>query len=111
MSSLIKKRRNKIVMRQEVKMKLGEKAFRVNKAVCPHCGLKMHKMIENKSLFDGSLTFHIIKLKCEKCAREYLDLEQAQVYDLFLIFNKMYAHKSLETLTEKFSQRMPLKRM
>ena len=32
----------------------------------------------NKSLFDGSLTFHIIKFKCLKCKKEYLDLEEAQ---------------------------------
>ena len=96
---------------KEVKMKVGEKAFRVDRAICPQCGLKMHKIIENKSLFDGALTFHIIKLKCEKCEREYLDLEQAQVYDLFLIFNKTYSGKSLERLTEKFSHRIPLKRM
>ena len=89
---------------KEVRVSFGDKAFRVDKAVCPHCGLKMHKIIENKSLFDGSLTFHIIKLKCEKCNREYLDLEQAEVYDMYLIFNKRFAGRSLETVAEKFSK-------
>lgn len=80
---------------QEVKMKVTEKAFRVNQAICPDCGIKMQKIIENKSLFDGSLTFHIIKLKCEKCKKEYLDLEQAEVYDLFLTMNKRLGNKPL----------------
>lgn len=87
---------------EEVEMKLDEKAFRVDKATCPSCGLKMHKIIENKSLFEGSLTFHIIKLHCEKCHREYLDLEQAQVYDLFLIFNKAFQHKPLADVAKQF---------
>ena len=89
---------------KEVKAVLGEKAFRVDRAVCPHCGLKMHKVIENKSLFDGSLTFHIIKLKCEKCSREYLDLEQAEVYDTYLMFSRKFSGKSLEHVAEKFTK-------
>jgi len=96
-------------MMQEVEMKLDEKAFRVDKSVCPNCGLKMRKIIENKSLFEGSLTFHIIKFHCEKCDRQYLDLEQAQVYDLFLIFSKKFAGKPLENLT-KLSHEISLKR-
>lgn len=89
---------------KEAKMEIGGKAFRVDKSVCPHCDLKMHKIIENKSLFDGSLTFHIIKLKCEKCSREYLDLEQAEVYDMYLILNKRFAGRPLEAISERFSK-------
>ncbi len=80
-------------MHQEVKTKFSKKAFRVDKAVCPNCGIKMQKIIENKSLFDGSLTFHIIKLRCEKCRKEYLDLEQAEIYDLYLMMSKRLGNK------------------
>lgn len=89
---------------KEVKMEIGEKAFKAGKAVCSCCDLKMRKVIENKSLFDGSLTFHIIKLRCEKCNREYLDLEQAEVYDMYLILNKTFAGRPLETVAERFSK-------
>ena len=89
---------------KEVKMKLDGKAFRVDRAVCPQCNLKMHKIIETKSLFDGSLTFHIIKLRCGKCHRVYLDLEQARVYDMYLILSKRFAGRPLETITERFSK-------
>lgn len=90
-------------------MKVSEKSFRVDRAICPHCGVKTHKVIENKSLFDGSLTFHIIKLRCGKCNREYLDLEQAQVYDLFLVFNKL-KERSLHNVVERVSHQVTLKR-
>ena len=94
---------------KEIEMKLDEKAFRVDRAVCPQCNLKMHKIIETKSLFDGALTFHIIKLKCEKCHREYLDLEQAQVYDLFLTVRKL-KERPLYDVTERISHQLALKR-
>ena len=94
---------------EEVEMKLDEKAFRVDRSICPHCNLKMHKIIENKSLFGGALTFHIIKLRCEKCSREYLDLEQAQVYDLFLVMRKLQ-EKSLYDVTERISHQLIIKR-
>ncbi len=70
----------------------------------PGCGLKMRKIIETKSLFDGALAFHIIKLHYEKYHKEYLDLEQAQVYDMYLILNKRFAGRSLEAVTERFSK-------
>ncbi|MBI2076328.1 MAG: hypothetical protein HYT72_03725 [Candidatus Aenigmarchaeota archaeon] len=89
---------------QEVKMKFAEKSFRVDKAVCPACGIKMQKVIENKNLFDGSLTFHIIKFRCEKCKKEYLDLEQAEVYDLFLTMEKRLGKKPLGKVSETLSE-------
>lgn len=85
-------------------MKFAEKAFRIDKAVCPDCGIKMQKIIENKSLFDGSLTFHIIKLRCEKCKKEYLDLEQAGVYDLFLAMEKHLSKKPLSEVSKNISE-------
>ncbi|MBI4170742.1 MAG: hypothetical protein HY514_03540 [Candidatus Aenigmarchaeota archaeon] len=89
---------------QEVKLKFAEKSFRVDKAVCPACGIKMQKIIENKSLFDGSLTFHIIKFKCEKCKKEYLDLEQAEIYDLFLTMSKHLNNKPLGKVSKTLSE-------
>ncbi len=89
---------------RDVKTKFLEKAFRVDKATCPDCGIKMQKIIENKSLFDGSLTFHIIKLKCEKCKKEYLDLEQGEVYDLFLTMDKRLSKKPLGKVSKTLSE-------
>lgn len=84
---------------KEVKIRIKERAFRADKAVCPHCGIKMQKIIENKSLFDGSVTFHIIKFRCEKCRREYMDLEQAEKYDLYLIMSRHLSKKPLEKVS------------
>ena len=84
---------------KEVKIRIKEKAFRVDKALCPHCGIKMQKIIENKSLFDGSVTFHIIKFRCGRCRREYMDLEQAEKYDLYLIMSKRLDKKPLEKVS------------
>lgn len=85
-------------------MEIGKDAFRVSEAICPQRNLKLRKIIETKSLFEGSLTFHIIKFKCESCGREYLDLEQAEVYDLYLILNEKLAGIPLETVGESFAK-------
>jgi len=89
---------------KEAEVKFDKRSFRVDRAICPNCGLKMQKVIENKSLFDGSLTFHIIKLKCEKCKREYLDMEQAAIYDLFLTMNKYLSKKPLGKISKTLSE-------
>ena len=83
---------------EEVKLEIDEEAFKVDKGNCPNCQKKMDKFIENKNLFDGSMTFHIIKFKCGGCKKEYLDLDQAETYDLFLTLNKISQKKPLEFL-------------
>lgn len=88
---------------QEVNVKINQNAFKVNNAVCPNCGIKMEKIIENRSIFDGSVTFHIIKFRCEKCRKEYMDLEQAAKYDLFLLMNKNFSNQPLEKVSKAIS--------
>lgn len=73
---------------KEVKVKINEDSFKVTTGICPHCNIKMEKIIENKNLFDGAITFHIIKFRCNKCEKEYLDLNEAQKYDLYLLLEK-----------------------
>ena len=75
---------------EEVKdIKIDKDSFKVNKGICPECNEKMDKVIENLNLFDGALTFHIIKFRCQKCDKEYMDLEEAEKYDLYLSLEKM----------------------
>ena len=88
---------------KEIEAESGKDAFKVDNATCPGCGIKMEKVIENKSLFDGSVTFHIIKLRCEKCKKEYMDLEQAAKYDLFLIMSKNLGDKPVEKVSKAIS--------
>ena len=73
---------------EEVKAEINEESFKVVEGICPNCNLKMEKFIENKNLLDGAITFHIIKFRCEKCNKEFLDIEQAQKYDLYSLFEK-----------------------
>lgn len=73
---------------EEVRAEIDEDSFRVTTGICPACNLKMEKIIENKNLFDGAVTFHIIKFRCNGCGKEFLDLEEAQKYDLYLLFEK-----------------------
>lgn len=80
---------------EEVKLEIDNDATRVIEGVCPKCKEKMIKYIDNKSLFNGTLTFHFIKFKCTKCNKEYLDLEEAEKYDLFLTLEKIGKEKVL----------------
>lgn len=80
---------------EEIDLEINKDALIVNEGVCPKCKEKMIKYIDNKSLFDGTLTFHIIKFKCQKCKKEYLDLNEAQKYGLFLKLGKIGKEKVL----------------
>ena len=81
---------------KEVKVKVDSGFSRVTEGICPKCNDKMIKVIENDSLFDGALTFHIIKFRCNKCKKEYMDLEQAEKYDLFLALKRISRKKSID---------------
>lgn len=72
----------------EVKAEIDENSFKVSEGVCPVCNEKMSKYIANFSLFDGALTFHIIKFRCDKCKREYIDMNEAEKYDFYLSIRK-----------------------
>lgn len=86
---------------EEVRLETDKEITTINEGICPKCNEKMVKYIENKSLFEGALTFHIIKFKCLKCKKEYLDLNEAQKYDLFLTLEKIGKNKVISLITEK----------
>lgn len=73
---------------EEVEIEIDENVFEVNEGICKECNEKLIKVVENRSILDGAITFHIIKLRCPKCGKEYLDLDQAEKYDFTLILEK-----------------------
>lgn len=75
---------------EEVKLEIDEGAFEVSEGVCPYCNEKFVKIVENRKALGGDVTFHIKKLKCIKCGKEYLDLNDAEKYDLLLILEKAF---------------------
>jgi len=81
---------------KKIKTQVDNSFFKVTEGICPKCNEKMIKVIENDSLFDGALTFHIIKLRCNKCKKEYMDLEQAEKYDMFLALKKISEKKPID---------------
>lgn len=85
---------------EEIKFEIEENAFKVDKAFCSDCKKKMEPVVENKDLFKGSMTIHIIKFRCGQCGKEYLDLNQAEKYELFLKLSKVSEEKPLEFLNQ-----------
>jgi RNase P subunit RPR2 len=85
---------------EEEKLEINAEAFEVNQGLCKDCNEKLIKVVENKNLLDGAITFHIIKLKCLKCGKEYLDLGQAEKYDFLLALEKAF-NQPLDTLSRK----------
>ncbi|MBS3171833.1 hypothetical protein J4449_04445 [Candidatus Woesearchaeota archaeon] len=86
---------------KEENLEVGERAFEVNEGICKDCKEKLVKIVENRSIFDGTISFHIIKLRCLKCGREYLDLDQAEKYDFLLALEKASKKEPLENITKK----------
>ena len=85
---------------EEVKIEINKDKLNINEGICPKCNEKMTKYIDNKNLFEGALTFHIIKFKCLKCNKEYLDLDEAEKYDLFIKLEKIGKEKVLALITQ-----------
>ena len=60
--------------------------------------------MENRDFLEGSISFHIIKLKCDSCGKEYLDLNQADKYDFLLTLERAIKNKiALKVLAKKIS--------
>ena len=87
---------------EEVKIEVDKNPFEVNSGICKRCKEKMVKIVENRNVLDGTITFHIIKLKCEKCGKEYLDLDQAEKYD-FLITLEKAMKQPLEMVSKRIA--------
>jgi len=87
---------------KEADIEIDENASEVNESVCKDCNENLVKIIENKNILDGAITFHIIKLKCPRCGKTYLDLNQAEKYDFLLTLEKATNQKqSLESLSKR----------
>lgn len=81
--------------KEEVKVDFDSSASEVNEGICVECGEKLIKIVENRSIPDGAITFHIIKLRCLKCGKEYLDLHQAEKYDFLFSLENAIKQKRL----------------
>jgi ssDNA-binding Zn-finger/Zn-ribbon topoisomerase 1 len=93
---------------EEVKnFEVDEDSFKVSEGICPECSEKMDKIIENKNLFDGALTFHIIKYRCPKCKKEFMDLKQAEKYDFYLSLKKI--KKPISYITQSLAEEESIK--
>jgi uncharacterized protein with PIN domain len=87
---------------EEEELEVDSSAFDVSEGVCKDCGEKLVRVVEDRNLLDGAITFHIVKLKCEKCGKEYLDLEQSDKYDFLLSLEKaVKGSKGLKVLAER----------
>ena len=86
---------------EEFPFEIDESATQVIEGLCPICQQKLVRYIDNKSLFDGLLTFHIIKLMCLQCKKEFLDLEEAKKHDLFLALERMGKNKIFSLVAER----------
>lgn len=83
----------------EVDVEFDKDAGHVKDGFCPDCNEKFVKIIENKNIRNW-VTFHITKLKCPKCGRVYLDLEQGKKNDIVLILEKVF-NQPIEVLSRK----------
>jgi len=88
---------------EEENLEIDEDAFEVNEGICKDCNEKLIKIVENRSILDGAITFHVIKLKCMKCGKQYLDLDQAEKYDLLLTLEKAFK-QPLEVVSKKIEE-------
>ena|SRR3989338_2709499 len=84
---------------EEVEVEIDRGAFDVEQADCPKCKVKMMKIVDDKDLFDGAMAIHIIKFKCGQCKKEYLDLHQAEKYNLYLKLSKVSQERPMEFLS------------
>lgn len=71
----------------------------VKEGICPHCHEEFVNMVEHRNV--GNLfTLHFNKLKCFQCDEEYLDLDNAERYDLLLMLEKAFK-QPLDVLSKK----------
>ena len=87
---------------EEESFDLDKNAFEVNDGICKDCGGRLIKIVENRNILDGAITFHIIKLKCQNCGKEYLDLNQAEKYDFALLLERA-VRQPLDKLSRRIS--------
>lgn len=83
----------------EVHIEFDKNAGRVENGFCPDCHNKFVNVVEHRNV--GNLfTLHFKKLKCNNCGKEYLDLDNAEKYDLLLILERAFK-QPLDVLSKK----------
>ena len=82
---------------------IDENSLKISDGICLGCNEKMDKVIENLNLFDGALTFHLIKYRCSRCKKEYMDLEQAEKYDLYSSLKRL--RKPISYITNSLTRK------
>jgi len=88
---------------EEARIDFDGETSGVNGGSC-ECGGELVKIVENRDFLEGSISFHIIKLKCDSCGKEYLDLNQADKYDFLLTLERAIKNKiALKVLAKKIS--------
>lgn len=87
---------------EEVDIEFDEKIDYVDGGICPDCNREFVRIIENRDTLRGDVTFHITKLKCPKCGKTYLDLNNAEKYDLLLRLEKAF-NQPIEVLLRKIA--------
>ncbi|MAG02210.1 hypothetical protein CMI42_02640 [Candidatus Pacearchaeota archaeon] len=86
---------------EEVNFEIDKSAFEVNGGVCRNCNGRLLKMVENRDIGNW-VTLHFKKLKCNECSKEYLDLNNAEEYDLLLNLEKAFK-QPINVLSQKIS--------
>ena len=95
---------SEIGLLEQAEIDLESGASEVNEGYCKECNGKLIKVVENRNFLEGSISFHIIKLKCDSCGKEYLDLNQADKYDFLLTLERAIKNKiALKVLAKKIS--------
>lgn len=87
---------------EEVKFEIDKDTFEAKEGICPDCNEKFIKIVENRNVGD-LVTFHITKLKCPKCGRKYLDLNNAEKYDMLLMLEKAF-RQPINILSKKIAK-------
>jgi len=87
---------------EEVDVEFDKNAGHVEGGTCPNCNEKFIKTVDNRDALGGDVTFHITKLKCPKCNKTYLDLNNAEKYDLLLRLEKAF-NQPIEVLSRKIA--------
>ena len=75
---------------EEIDIEFDKDVAYIKEGVCPNCNEEFIKVVEDSDVLGGDVTFHITKLRCPKCDKKYLDLNNAEKYDLLLMLKKVF---------------------
>ncbi len=70
------------------KIMIERGAFSADQGLCFHCKTLLVKHVERHYLRDQDITIPILFLRCQQCGKDYLNLAEAEKYQLFLRLEK-----------------------